>query len=89
MTGDSVASISCSPGASRVVASSLGSVARIDLAELLARPELPTEDYRLLGELASGQRLEHGDESGLTQDVWLQQLNRFNRQHPRYGWASK
>ena len=84
-----VVSITPSPDGGRVVAASLGSVSRIDLAKLLTPPELSIEDYRLLGELASGQRLEHGDESGLTQDVWLQQLNRFNRQHPRYGWASK
>src|SRR5581483_7831886 len=80
-----VVSLSCSPDAARVVAASLGSVARVDLAGLLAPPELPTEDYRLLGELASGQRIEHGDESGLTQDEWLQGLGLFNRRHPGYG----
>ena len=84
---NNVVSLSCSPDASRVVAASLGAVARIDLAKLLAPPELPIEDYRLLGELASGQRIEQGDESGLTQDEWLQRLNQFNQRHPGHGWA--
>ena len=84
-----VVSITPSPDGGRVVAASLGSVSRIDLAKLLTPPELSIEDYRLLGELASGQRLEHGDESGLTQDEWLRQLNRFNQKHPRYGWTGK
>jgi len=69
---------------SRVVASSLGSVARIDLAKLFAVPERSIDEYRLLGELASGQRIEHGDESGLTQDEWLERLRRFQqRPSPR------
>jgi WD40 repeat protein len=67
---------------SRVVASSLGFVAHIDLAKLLVRPEMPIEDYRLLGELASGQRIEQGDESGLTRDEWLERLNLFNQRPP-------
>ena len=61
-------------------------LARIDLARLLAAPEMPLEDHRLLGELASGQRIEQGDESGLTQDQWLRRLNRFNQRQPGYGW---
>jgi serine/threonine protein kinase/WD40 repeat protein/tetratricopeptide (TPR) repeat protein len=80
-----VVSLSYSPADSRVVASPLGSVARIDLAKLLAPPERPIEDDRLLGELTSGQRIEQGDESGLTQDEWLQRLNLFNQRHPAYG----
>jgi WD40 repeat protein len=74
-----VASLWCSPDGSRVVASPLGFAARIDLAKLLAPPDLPTEEYRLLGELASGQRIEQGDESGLTQQEWLDRLRRFSR----------
>ena len=77
-----VVSISLSPDGRRIVAGSLGSVARINLARLLAPPDVPTEGYRLLGELASGQRIEHGDESGLTQQDWLDRLRRFNQQHP-------
>jgi hypothetical protein len=56
-----------------------GYVARIDLAKLLAPPGLPPEGYRLLGELASGQRIKQGDESGLTQQEWLGRLRRCNR----------
>jgi hypothetical protein len=67
------------------VAASLGSVARIDLAKLLAPPDLSTEGYRLLGELTSGQRIEQGDESGLTQDEWLQRLSQFTQRYPEYG----
>src|SRR5262249_35653115 len=81
-------SITCSPDASRVVVSSAGSVVRIDLTKLLAPPEMPLEDYRLLGELASGQRIEQGDESGLTQDEWLQRLNVFNQRHPASAWPA-
>jgi hypothetical protein len=61
------------------VTCSLAGVARIDLGKLLAPPELPVEEYRLLGELASGQRIEHGDESGLTQEEWRRRLDRVNR----------
>jgi serine/threonine protein kinase/WD40 repeat protein/tetratricopeptide (TPR) repeat protein len=81
----SVVSLSIPPAGPRVVASCSGNVARIDLARLLAPPEMPLEDYRLLGELASGQRIEQGDENGLTQDEWLQRLNQFNQRHPAYG----
>jgi WD40 repeat protein len=80
-----VSSLWCSPDGRRVVASPLGSVARIDLAKLLAPPDLPTERYRLLGELASGQRIEQGDESGLTQQEWLDRLRRFNQRRPSSG----
>jgi serine/threonine protein kinase/WD40 repeat protein len=80
-----VVSLCCSPTESRLVVSSLGFVALIDLAKLLTPPEMTTEDYRLLGELASGQRIEQGDESGLTQDEWLEGLKLFNQRHPAYG----
>ncbi len=80
-----VVSLACSPDGSRAVAGPLGFVARIDLARLLAPPALPADGYRLLGELASGQRIDHGDESGLTQPDWLDRLRRFNRQHPALG----
>jgi WD40 repeat protein len=82
------ARIACFGTESHVVASSafVGSVARVDLAKLLTPPEMSIEDYRLLGELASGQRIEQGDESGLTQDEWLQRLNLFNQRHLGHGW---
>jgi WD40 repeat protein len=84
---NAIASLACSPTESRIVACSphVGLVARIDLARVLAPAEMPIEDYRLLGELASGQRIEQGDESGLTQDEWLERLNRFNQRQPAYG----
>jgi serine/threonine protein kinase/WD40 repeat protein len=80
---NSVVSLFCSSDGARLVAGSIGSFARIDLAKLIAPPELPTEDYRLLGELASGQRIEQGDESGLTQDQWLQRLDQFNQRNSK------
>ena len=43
-----------------------------------AAPELP------LGELASDQRIEQGDESGPTQNEWLPRLNLFNQRHPEH-----
>jgi WD40 repeat protein len=84
-----VVSLSCSPVEPRLLAGCYGRVVRIDLARLLAPPEMPTEDYRLLGELTSGQRIEQGDESGLTQDEWLQRLDQFNRRRPADGGPSR
>ena len=60
-------------------------MARIDLGKLLNPPDVPIEDYRLLGELTSGQRIEQGDESGLTQEEWLDRLAEFNRKYPGTG----
>jgi WD40 repeat protein len=79
---NNVVSVACSPDASRAVSGSLGFVARVELAKMLAPAEMSVEDYRLLGELASGQRIEQGDESGLTQDDWLRRLGLFTRRHP-------
>jgi serine/threonine protein kinase/WD40 repeat protein len=79
-----IAALAKSATGSYVVAASsfVGLVARIDLGKLLAPPEMPIDRYRLLGELASGQRIEQGDESGLTQDQWLHELNLFNQMYP-------
>jgi WD40 repeat protein len=44
----------------------LNSLTQLSLAELLAEPDIPTEDLVLLGELASAQRIAVGDESTLT-----------------------
>ncbi len=81
------AALAISPNQLRVVASSsfVDSLARIELAKLLTVPEIPIDDYRLLGELASGQRIDQGDESGLTKDQWLQRLNSFNQRRPEFG----
>jgi hypothetical protein len=49
-----------------------------------AAPELPIKDHRPLGELAPGQRIEQGDESGPIQDEWLPRLNLFNQRHPEH-----
>jgi WD40 repeat protein len=84
-----VVSLSFPPTEPRVVAGCLAHVARIDLAKLFAPPEMPVEDYRLLGELTSGQRIEQGDESGLTQDEWLRRLDLFNQRHPAPGGPAK
>jgi WD40 repeat protein len=78
-----VNAIICSSNGS-LVTSSLGFVARLDLTRLLAPPKLPIADYRLLGELASGQRIDRGDERGLTQIEWLDRLDEFNRKHPEH-----
>lgn len=78
-----VVSIACSPDGSRAVTGSLGGTALIDLTKLLAPPELPIKDYRLLAELSSGQRIDQGDERGLTQDEWRQRLEQFNKSHPK------
>jgi serine/threonine protein kinase/WD40 repeat protein len=82
---NNVVSISCSPDAGRVVTGSLNGVARIDLGKLLAPPDMPIEDYQLLAELASGQRIEQGDESGLTQEEWRRRLTEFNQKYPGTG----
>jgi serine/threonine protein kinase/WD40 repeat protein len=81
---NAIAALAVSPTGSRVVAASpfVGSMGRVDLSRLLAVPEMSIEDYRLLGEVTSGQRIEQGDESGLTQEQWLRQLKLFNQKHP-------
>jgi serine/threonine protein kinase/WD40 repeat protein len=79
---NNVVSFSLSPDGSRVVSGSMNGVTRIDLGKLLAPPEMPIEDLQMLAELASGQRIDQGDESGLTQEEWLDRLARFNRKYP-------
>ena len=79
-----VVSLNYSAAESCAVAASFGFVSRIDFSKRFTTPEMSIEDYQILGELASGQRIEQGDESGLTQDEWLQRLNLFNQKHPSH-----
>jgi hypothetical protein len=67
------------------VVPNLDSLTQVSLAELLAEPDLPTEDLVLLGELASGQRLAVGDESRLNSAEWLERWQRFRRRQPGFG----
>ena len=76
---NNVVSLSVAPDGASVVAGSLRGAARVDLGKLLNPPDLPVEDYRLLAELASGQRIDQGDERGLTLEEWLERLDRLNR----------
>ena len=41
--------------------------------------DLPLEDLTLQGELASGQRIELGDVSGLSAEQWIERWKRLRR----------
>jgi tetratricopeptide (TPR) repeat protein len=79
-----VQSLALAPDGTRVFAAYGESVALIPLAALLAEPDLPTASLRLLAELASAQRIEAGDVSGLTLEQWLERWDRFRQQHPPF-----
>ena len=49
----------------------------IDLPSILTPPAMPTEELVSLGELASGQTVELGDLSGMTQEQWSARRMRF------------
>jgi WD40 repeat protein len=78
--------VSLSPGGKRALAlfAKTGALAQIRLAEFLARPDLATEDFRLLAELASAQRIELGAVSALTADQWLERYHRFRERLPDF-----
>lgn len=59
-------------------------MARLKLDKLLNSPELSIKDYQLLGELTLGQRIDQGDERGLTQDEWLMRIDLFNQKYPEF-----
>jgi WD40 repeat protein len=82
--------VSLSPDGKRAFASfpRTYALAQIHLAEFLAEPDLATEDYRLLAELASARRIELGDESGLTGGQWLERWDRFRKKLPGFGLPS-
>ncbi len=84
LSGD-VTPFSISPDGKRVVVTANGSVALINLAELLSPPELSTEDLGLLGELATAQQIELGEVSGLTQEQWRERWRRFRVKYPMFG----
>jgi WD40 repeat protein len=83
--GEDVTSLAISPDDTRVVASGSDSLVLIDLAELLAPPEMSTEDLGLLCELATAQQIELGDVSGLTLEQWLERWQRFRLKYPAFG----
>jgi WD40 repeat protein len=82
-----VYSVSISPDGKRVLAgvNRPNGVAVIHLDELLSPPTLPTEDLRLLGELALAQRIELGDVSGLNMEQWMERFHRFRNKYPEFG----
>ena len=79
---NNVVSLTPSPDGASVLAGSLSGMARIDLDTLLSPADLAAADYQLFAELASGQRIEHGDETGLTREEWLDRLARFVPKFP-------
>jgi WD40 repeat protein len=80
-----VTSLAISPDGKRVVAAASDSVFLINLADLLAPPEMSTEDLSLLSELATAQQIELGDVSGLTLEQWLERWHRFRLKYPAFG----
>ena len=52
-------------------------LAVVDLEALFSPPSTPTADLGLLAELATAQRIELGDLTGLTTEQWLERWNRL------------
>jgi WD40 repeat protein len=79
--------VELSPDSKRAFASfpRTSALAQIQLAEFLVEPDLATEDFRLLAELATAKRIELGDESGLTGEQWLERWKRFRKKLPGFG----
>ena len=80
----SVHTLALSSDGSRLFAVSEFTVTSIDLAELISASATRTEDYTLLGELTSAQRIELGDVNGLTGDQWLERWKRFHQKNPAF-----
>jgi WD40 repeat protein/tetratricopeptide (TPR) repeat protein len=57
-------------------------LAVVDLEALLSPSITPTADLALLAELATAQRIDVGDLSGLTTDQWLERWNRLRERNP-------
>jgi WD40 repeat protein len=57
-------------------------LAVVDLEALLSPSTTSTADLALLAELATAQRIEVGDLSGLTTDQWLERWNRLRERNP-------
>jgi len=57
-------------------------VTRFDFSDFLEPPEWSADEYQLLAEVASGQRIENGHERSLTFDEWRQRLNRLALTRP-------
>ena len=79
-----VAYVSLSPDGTRAYASvpKFNALARVALAEMLSEPDTTTEDLLRLGELASAQRIERGDVSGLSTEQWLQRWRQHRPPQP-------
>jgi hypothetical protein len=56
-------------------------LAVVDLEALLSPSSLPTADLALLAELATAERIELGDLSGLTTEQWLGRWNRLRERN--------
>jgi WD40 repeat protein len=56
-------------------------LAVVDLEALLSPPSMPTADLALLSELATAERIELGDLSGLTTEQWLERWNQLRERN--------
>ena len=57
-------------------------LAVVDLEALLSPSSTPTADLALLAELATAERIELGDLSGLTTDQWYERWNLLRERNP-------
>jgi hypothetical protein len=63
-------------------------LALVDLDELLAPTTTSTADLELLAELATAQRIDLGDLSGLTTDQWRERWDQLLEKGPSLAWSS-